>query len=195
MRRERFVILGLGLLAASAVSIVIVHAQTTAVGPYYATPSWDQKIACTSPSNCPRFIVLSNWNSEAVLDRETGLVWEQSPTTLQASWLASQEECMKLTKGNRRGWRLPTISELASLVDPSVTSDLSLIVLPLGHPFDDVKGNIIGVSSIYWSDDSWSRLSNHAWVTRLGDGVMGGANKDGLGYRWCVRGGQGVNPQ
>jgi PEP-CTERM motif len=55
------------------------RAQTTAVGPYYATPAWDQTLPCSAPNNCPRFIVLSNMNSEAVLDRESGLVWERSP--------------------------------------------------------------------------------------------------------------------
>jgi hypothetical protein len=49
---------------------------------YYANPSWDQQLACTSTSNCPRFVVLSNWidanfpsGGAAVVDRETGLVW------------------------------------------------------------------------------------------------------------------------
>jgi hypothetical protein len=42
-------------------------AATTANGPYYATPSWDQTLPAST-----RFIVLSNFASEAVLDRETG---------------------------------------------------------------------------------------------------------------------------
>ncbi len=64
-------LIGLGL---ATFAVTPAHAQTTAPGPYYATPSWDQ----TLPSNT-RFIVLSNMNSEAVLDRETGLVWQRSP--------------------------------------------------------------------------------------------------------------------
>src|SRR5262245_20100473 len=63
-----------------------VRAQTTSVGPYYATPSWDQTVPCTSPSNCPRFVVLANFNSEAVLDRETRLVWERAPSTSTFPW-------------------------------------------------------------------------------------------------------------
>ena len=47
------------------------HAVTTSNGPYYATPSWDQQLQCDTTATCPRFIVLSNWSSEAVLDRET----------------------------------------------------------------------------------------------------------------------------
>ena len=50
--------MGLGL----GMSGVVLGA--TGTGPYYATPSWDQKL----PSDT-RFIVLTNWNSEAVLDR------------------------------------------------------------------------------------------------------------------------------
>jgi hypothetical protein len=42
-------------------------------------PSWSQKLKCEN--NCPRFTVLKSWDNEAVLDKETGLVWEQSPDT------------------------------------------------------------------------------------------------------------------
>jgi hypothetical protein len=42
-------------------------------GPYYATPSWDQKLGYQ------RFICLTDWNNQAVLDRETGLVWQRAP--------------------------------------------------------------------------------------------------------------------
>ena len=83
-----------------------VSAQTTANGPYYATPSWDQ----TLPANT-RFIVLSNFNSEAVLDRETGLVWHRSPGI--AKFLSEASAiCKRSTTGNRFGWRLPTLNEL-----------------------------------------------------------------------------------
>src|SRR5215813_14310693 len=58
------------LVIASAASTAF--AQTTGNGPYYAEPSWDQTLPAST-----RFIVLSNFNSEAVLDRETGLVWQR----------------------------------------------------------------------------------------------------------------------
>jgi hypothetical protein len=55
-------------------------------GPYYATPSWDQTLPCTTITNCPRFLVLPNMGNAAVLDKETGLVWEQSPNSSDFSW-------------------------------------------------------------------------------------------------------------
>ncbi len=68
--------LAVGLVAGS------VLAQTTANGPYYATPSWNQQLPAST-----RFIVLANWSNAAVLDRETGLVWERSPGTGTFDWL------------------------------------------------------------------------------------------------------------
>ena len=68
---ETFALISLGL---ATFAVTPAHAQTTANGPYYAMPSWDQQLPAST-----RFIVLSNWNSEAVLDRETGLVWERAP--------------------------------------------------------------------------------------------------------------------
>ena len=74
--------LTLGFFVATMMVLGAGPAQAvTSAGPYYAEPSWDQKLQCDTQATCPRFIVLSNWNSEAVLDRETGLVWEQSPST------------------------------------------------------------------------------------------------------------------
>src|SRR5438128_10641825 len=103
-------------------------------GPYYPTPSWDQQLDCTK-THCPRFIVLSDWSGAAVLDLETGLVWEQSPSASPADWFGAQARCNSLTAGDRLGWRLPTLQELASLVDPTQSNP----ALPPGHPFSNVQ--------------------------------------------------------
>src|SRR5262245_66120666 len=109
MRMKRGLLRTLALVGVGAAWLIAtpIHAQTTGVGPYYATPSWDQ----TLPSNT-RFIVLSNMASAAVLDRETGLVWERSPSTSTGDWGSALFHCINLNTGGRMGWRLPTVQEL-----------------------------------------------------------------------------------
>ena len=166
-------------LALAVLTIVITtvtaRAQTTAVGPYYAWPSWDQ----TLPSNT-RFIVLSNMNSEAVLDRETGLVWEKSPATTPASnWGSARFQCNFRSIGGRKGWRLPSVHELASLVDASVP--FPAIKLPPGHPFTNVQ---IG----YLSATTDAANTNNAWRVSFQDGSLGASDKQFGAPVWCVRG-------
>jgi hypothetical protein len=95
-------------------------------------------------------VILSNWNSEAVLDRETGLVWDRAPDAVARDWFRAARDCLNLSKGGRRGWRLPTAAELASLVDPTVTA---APVLPAGHPFVNVQTDLTSPATInyYWS--------------------------------------------
>jgi hypothetical protein len=180
----------LGLIVLSMVVFATspAEAQTTANGPYYATPSWDQTLACTTTANCPRFIVLSNMSSAAVLDRETGLVWERSPSNNDINWLSAQRHCNNLTVGNRKGWRLPTVQELASLVDPSVPFPGPS--LPAGHPFSNVQ------SSFYWSATTNADLSIlAAWGVYFSNGLVMMDVLSLFNCVWCVRGGQGVGSQ
>jgi uncharacterized protein DUF1566 len=170
-----------------------VEAQTTANGPYYASPSWDQ----TLPSST-RFIVLSNMNGEAVLDRETGLVWERSPDTSSFRWLGAQSQCNGLSKANRKGWRLPTLQELASLVDPSVASPGPM--LPAGHPFQNVQSCVQlpdGFScSGYWTATTSAADTTIAVTFAFWDGnAYTDFKSSPMNSAWCVRGGQGVDPQ
>lgn len=55
------------------------------------------------------------FGGQAVLDKETGLVWERSPKIAQMRWEAASATCPKAVLDGRAGWRLPTIQELQSL--------------------------------------------------------------------------------
>lgn len=179
-------ILTIAVMVASLAVMAYPVSAATSNGPYYATPSWDQQL---DPS--VRFIVLSNWGGAAVLDRETGLVWEQSPSTSLFFWIepsssTAARHCNVLTVGNRQGWRLPTLQELASLVDPSVPFPGP--TLPPGNPFN-------APASFYWSATTNGTFSGDAWGVNFLAGVADIFNKGNQGRVWCVRGGQGVDPQ
>ena len=173
------------LLGTVAVT-TLAPAQTTSNGPYYATPSWDQQLPAST-----RFIVLLNWGSAAVLDRETGLVWEKSPSASRPTWIDAQTQCYRLTTGGRLGWRLPTIPELASLMDPSVPSPGP--TLPAGHPFINVQ---VGEFAAYWSANTSSFNTPFlALAAEFGGGLrVEEFAKTNGNFVWCVRGGQGVDP-
>jgi len=181
MKRKLTHIAGIIVFAIGSITSTV-FAQTTANGPYYATPSWDQ----TLPANT-RFIVLSNMGGAAVLDRETGLVWEKSPDATPQNWLDAQFHCSRQSTGGRMGWRLPTIQELTSLVDLTVPAPGP--VLPVGHPFSNVQ------SSQYWSGATHPTLAGFAWDVTFENGHVGTTDKSLTLVAWCVRGGQGVDPR
>jgi hypothetical protein len=131
-----------------------------------------------------RFQVLNQFGGAAVFDRETGRVWEQSPDTNTRNWVQALGHCYNRDLGGRKGWRLPTIEELASLVD---TTQGANPALPAGHPFLNVQ------SSFYWSATA-NIFNLLAWVVDFGlGGAVGVVDKSVITFVWCVRGGQGGN--
>ena len=60
-----------------------------------------------------RYVVVMN--DAAVLDKETGLVWERAPRMLVEDWPGSVNTCRTVTTGGRQGWRLPSMTELTSV--------------------------------------------------------------------------------
>ena len=101
-------------------------------------PTWSQKLDSTNGSTSPliqgcgssRFECIWNEGSpistpQAVLDKETGLVWERSPHTEKMNWVEVFTHCYLLEVSDRKGWRLPTVEELASLVDTDNYSPLA----------------------------------------------------------------------
>jgi len=138
------------------------------------------------PINTPdRFIILTSYQNNAVFDAETGLVWERSPDATRRLWSIAQSFCNDKVVGNRKGWRLPTTQELASLVDPTRANP----VLPAGHPFIDVQSNV------YWSATTGASNAAQAWSLNFINGFVGTLVKSFPVFAWCVRGGQGVDPQ
>lgn len=122
-----------------------------------------------------------------MLDRETGLIWEQTPKdpTADAGWAFALSACQEAKTGGRMGWRLPGINELLSLAQPDLNLNL---VLP-NSPFNI---NVIGV--LFWT--STMDQGGQAYGVRFGGLGIGGTIVDvptnsGLGS-WCVRGGQGT---
>lgn len=170
---------GLGLNGAT-------HAQISQNGPYYSTPAWDQQLPASS-----RWVILTNWNNQAVLDRETGLVWQQSPGTAgNEIWGFSIVRCLEQTgTGGRSGWRLPSAEEIMTLWDP-VTSNLAA-----GSPF-----TLPSSGTVFWTTTTFPGDNTSAFVLVLpGNGPVLGlaeSTKSATARAWCVRGYQGTqSPQ
>ena len=181
-RRSGFIIglLSLGLLAGAALTARPAQA-VDAAGPYYAEPAWDRKIAAAG-----RFVVLTNWASQAVLDKETGLVWERGPVGTVQDWNSARFDCTARTTGDRKGWRLPSVHELTSLVDPSVPPPGP--TLQPGHPFLNVQSAVI-----YWSATTYAEDTAKAWGVSFDVGSPGNVSKAGDLQVWCVRGGNSAD--
>jgi hypothetical protein len=149
----------------------------TAANPFVvrqAASSWDIKLASGS-----RFQLVHG--NQAVLDRETGLVWERAPSTTTYNWQNGRTYCYSRLAAGRQGWRTPTVDELATLYDPSSG-------LPSGHPF------VVSTDPNTWSATPTTTaglafsLNFHAGI-----GVVVG-NTLNSGYVWCVRGNAGQTP-
>jgi hypothetical protein len=171
--------LGTLVMGAALVLIPTVRAQATdAIDDPIRQPhlkSWSNVITNADR----RFVVLADFNNAAVLDRETGLVWEKSPDTQEVAWSDATSGCLNKTVGGRKGWRLPAIPELTSLIDPTVPYPGP--TLPAANPFTNAQHG-------YWSATTIADDPPHAWVVSLTTGGVTPGNKPGSTRAWCVRG-------
>lgn len=87
----------------------------------FAQDAWDH--------NASRFQLLAPFANQAVLDRETGIVWERAPSPQAFTWDQAQKRCNALVVGNRMGWRVPTLQELTSVLSIGSPNNLEA-----GHP-------------------------------------------------------------
>ncbi|MDH4064380.1 MAG: DUF1566 domain-containing protein, partial [Acidobacteriota bacterium] len=124
-------------------------------------------------------LVLDN---QAVLDKETGLVWERTPSATKVSWIPAAYTCIYAARGNRAGWHLATISELKTLVDATQSP-----TLPAGNPF------VLGTDLKFWSQTgSLDQASNGLLLDFASNFLFQAAKASWQARPWCVRGGNGV---
>ncbi len=165
-------------------------------------PIWDTTI----PAAEDRFEVLSSFQDGAVLDKETGLVWDREPSTLKFTYGSAERSCYRRQVGGtnaRSGWRLPSISELLSLTDETQISP----PLPIGHPFNlgpeysDQSNN--GRNNLVWTqsvDGSSDAVPPNRFVVLFAtdpenDSIRTTSRRtartfsNDKAFAWCVRGG------
>ena len=107
------------------------------------------------------------------------------PRATFLDWSSVRSGCANKTTGGRKCWRLPSIPELASLIDPSVSPGPTL---PAGHPFTNVQ------SAFYWSATSIADSPVFAWIVGFDSGNVTASNKSlNTYYAWCVRGGMNAD--
>jgi Protein of unknown function (DUF1566) len=143
------------------------------------TQNWDKNLPSAS-----RFTVWADFGGAAVRDNETGLVWEKALQTDLETWDSARHSCATKNVGGRKGWRLPAIPELASLIDPSVAPGPTL---PPGHPFLNVR------PAIYWSASTDAVTPSNAWTVLITDGSVLSDFKSETEHIWCVRGGMNAD--
>jgi Protein of unknown function (DUF1566) len=163
---------------------------SSAQGAYFPPPAWNQKLPASTRFVLTLFEEVCANNicaqiAQAVLDRETGLVWERSPRSLATTKPGALYTCATTAHATRAGWRLPSVDELTSLLDLAVTTGLAL---PPGHPFQNVSE-----LSSYWTgtDSAIPGASFQVAFNTISTNfqLAGQTPNDQELSVWCVRGG------
>ena len=129
----------------------------------------------TNNSSTARFVTAF---PGAVLDKHTGLVWEEMPDTTLRTWADATRYCVTKTVGGTIGWRLPSMEELKSVQDPSMAAPF----VPTDI-FTDVQ------STTYWSVSTSAKAPIGVSFVHVVDDRVSGSMKSDLFLAWCVRGG------
>lgn len=184
------VLIGGGLLANYGTGIPQAGAQPATPNPFTVIIDKLNQIL-TAIGNIPQGNHTLRWDTNnpsasrfvtaftgAVLDKNTGLVWEQAPSTSAVIWGFATINCAKRNVGGTFGWRLPSVIELKSLQDPALTAPF----VPTSV-FSGVE------SAFYWSATTNAGNTGFAWVVNFDTGLVTDYSKGGgTNFVWCVRG-------
>ena len=110
-----------------------------------------------------------------ITDTKTGLIWAKNTAAKDANFADAEQAVAALGDG----WRMPTIDELATLVDrtrynPAINTEA----------FPDTE------SDWYWSSTPHAKYTSAVWVVNFHLGTVGGGLRDLNGCVRAVRSGQ-----
>jgi hypothetical protein len=97
-----------------------------------------------------------------VVDKATGRMWERNPPATTFTQPDAAPYCAANRLGGFSNWRLPTVTELASILDLSVTAP------PLIN--STMFQNTVGIA--YWTSTLLAGDSTSAWVVKFGTGEI-----------------------
>ena len=123
-------------------------------------------------------IGLSAIASDTVIDKTTGLMWQDNKEveTITKDWSGAKEYCEDLTLSNYSDWRLPNVDELLSI------ADITRKPLAIKKEFHYVTSNF------YWSSSVSMTDSAQAWLVYFDDGGNFYFKRNRVYYVRCVRG-------
>lgn len=138
------------------------------------------------------YTVSGTAGNDIVTDNVTGLIWQRTlpatyagctggaPTGANCTWQQSVDYCNGLNYGGQVDWRLPTMKELATLVDYGEFSPA----------IDETIFPATPADGLFWSSSEYINNTSNAWYAYLYNGDVGSDAKSSsyLYYARCVRG-------
>ena len=120
---------------------------------------------------------------QVVVDHATGLMWQQSGSQEALTYQEAEQYCSDQELADHTGWRLPTVEELLSLVEPEESPDGLYIDLR----FDSAQRYVLSADKRQIKDED---SSESAWVVGFTSGNVGWYSLSIIFYVRCVRSGQ-----
>ena len=124
------------------------------------------------PDGCDSSRFKCVMDGEAVLDKQTGLIWAMDNEILEKAvpWEEAVEFCQNVEIGGQKGWRLPKQDELISILDTSQSNP----ALPEGHPFTKMREYSYGGQGNldYWTSTEYVGDNKRAWVVFISNGMV-----------------------
>ena len=154
-----------------------IEAHPDDIAAHFGSPP-EAGMALKQPVSMTRTLIAGRYELSAdgseVVDHQTGLIWMKQVET-ELTFDQAQDYAEQVARETGRAWRVPTIDELASLVDP-------------GRRHYPASGFPDMPPEDFWSSSPYMDIANLAWNVRFGAGnVSSTCRENSLAVR-LVRG-------